>query len=206
MTINKRIPSQAVAAFNRRVLSLAVTTLLMLCALFTGSSCSKTLPMTDILVQDSIRHYYPLVQGTDLVLLWRVANVGETPLVITDIQPSCGCIVLDQDENNVIPPGKQRLFKFTFQSEKNTGYVRHTIRLFGNIAPKGMANLVFDLNVVVPALGSPDYEEQHKDRNEFDIAAGIKTLVDGNEAQRGYWTDNNEYSRNYNRYYWNKDK
>lgn len=190
----------------KRITTSAATLLLFLCALFTGTSCSKTLPMTDIMIQDSIRHYYPLVQGTDLILLWRVANVGNTPLVLTDIQPSCGCVVTDQDENNVIPPGKQKLLKFTFRSEKNSGYVKHTIHLFGNISPKGMASMVFDLNVVVPALGSPDYEEQHKDRNEFDITAGVKSLVDGNEAQRGYWTDNNEYSRNYNRYYWNKDK
>lgn len=180
--------------------------MLALAALFMETSCSKKLPMTTMLIQDSIRHYYPLVQGTDLTLVVRVANVGSTPLVINDIQPSCGCVVVDPEENNVVPPGKEKLFTLTFRSEKYSGYVRHTIRFFGNILPKGMADLVFDLNVVTPALGSPDYEEQHKDRTEFDIAAGIKTLVDGKESQRGYWTDDQEYSRGYNKYYWRKGR
>lgn len=170
------------------------------------ASCTKKLPMTTIAVQDSIRHYYPLVQGTDLTILWRVANTGQTPLVLTDVQPSCGCVVMDMKKDVVIPPGNDIVLRFVYRSEANTGYVRHTIRLFGNIVPKGMANLVFDLNVVVPALGSPDYEEQHKKRNEFDIQTGVKTLVDGDESQRGYWTDESNYSRGYNRYYWWKSR
>ena len=170
------------------------------------TSCTKKLPMTTIAVQDSIRHYYPLAQGTDLTILWRVANTGQTPLVLTDVQPSCGCVVMDMKKDVVIPPGNDILLRFIYRSEANTGYVRHTIRLFGNIVPKGMANLVFDLNVVVPALGSPDYEEQHKKRNEFDIQTGVKKLVDGDESQRGYWTDENDYSRGYNRYYWWKSR
>ncbi len=186
----------------KKYASIFGVSLLLGAVTFTNTSCKKKVDMTHILVQDSIRHYYPLVQGTDLTLLWRIANVGETPLVLTDIQPSCGCIVENSEENNVIPPGKQMLLKFTFRTERNSGYVRHTIRLFGNIAPKGMANLIFDTNVVAPALGSPDYEELHKDRNEFDVTTGAKTLVDGTTAKRGYWTDDNDYSRGYNKYYW----
>lgn len=174
--------------------------------LFAGVSCNKKLPLTTIMVQDSIRHYYPLVQGTDLIMLWRIANTGETPLVLSDIQPSCGCLVTNSDDKIVVPPGKDALLEFVYHSNANSGYVRHTIRLYGNIVPQGMASLVFDLNVVVPALGSPDYEEQHKDRNEYDVMTGVKNLVDGYENQRGYWTDENDYSRGYNKYYWRKGR
>lgn len=189
-----------------RFLGIILTLLPVFSALLTQTSCSKRLAMTTILIEDSIRHYYPLVQGTDLELVVHVANVGITPLVINDIQPSCGCVVQDPDDNYIIPPGKEKLFTFTFKSEKNSGYVRHTVRFFGNIVPKGMADLVFDLNVVPPALSSPDYEEQHKERMEFDITTGAKTLVDGKESQRGYWTNEQEYSRGYNKYYWRKGR
>ena len=183
-----------------------ITILPLMALLGITASCTKKLPMTTIVVQDSIRHYYPLVQGTDLTILWRVANTGQAPLVLTDVQPSCGCVVMDKKDELVIPPGKDVVLRFIYRSEANTGYVRHTIRLFGNIVPKGMASLIFDLNVVVPALGSPDYEEQHKKRNEFDIQTGVKKLVDGDESQRGYWTDESNYSRGYNRYYWWKSR
>ncbi len=183
--------------------------MLIICCLavaFGSTSCKKRIGMTNIMVQDSIRHYYPMLQGQDLVLLYRLVNVGDKPLILNDIQPSCGCVTKDPEDNNVVPKGKEVLLKFVYHSERNTGYVRHTIRIFGNIAPKGVAELVFDTNVVPPALGSPDYEERYKERNDFDMMTGVKSAVDGNESQRGYWTNENEYSRGYNRYYWRKSK
>ncbi len=186
----------------RKTLYIALTVAMALAATVGFTSCSKEVDMTHIVVQDSIRHYYPLVQGTDMELSWRIANVGKDPLVLTDIQPSCGCISEDLNKNNIVLPGEETTLKFKFKTEGYTGYVRHTIRLYGNIFPKGMACLIFDTNVVVPTLGSPDYEERFKIRNERDVASGIKTLVDGNEGQRGYWTDLNEYSHGYNKYLW----
>ncbi len=171
-----------------------------------GVSCTKKVGMTQILVEDSIRHYYPMVQGQDLQLLFRIANVGNAPLIINDIQPSCGCIVTSSNDNNVVPAGRETILAFTYRSERNSGYVHHTIRIFGNIAPKGVTEVTFDTNVVQPALGSPDYEELHKERNEFDVMTGVKTLVDGKESTKGYWTNENEYSRGYNRYYWRNSR
>lgn len=191
---------------DTRHISVILTGLLLIATLLGGASCSKKLQMTHIVVEDSIRHYYALLQGTELTLLYRIANVGSTPLVLSDIQPSCGCIVANPKDSYIVPPKKETLLKFTFRGEKNSGYVRHTIRLFGNIAPSGVACLVFDTNVVPPALGSPDYEEMHKERNEFDITTGVKSLVDGNEAERGYWVNADEYSRGYNKYPWRTGK
>lgn len=187
-----------------RKLTYFISLLLLFTSIVCTTSCKKSIEMTRIMVEDSIRHYYPLVQGTDLILMCRIANIGKTPLVLTDIQPSCGCIVENLGTNNVIPAGKIGNFKFTYRSERNSGYVKHSIRFFGNIAPEGMAILTFDVNVVPPALGSPDYEELHKEREEYDIAAGIKSLVDGEANQRGYWINNEEYSRGYDRYYWKR--
>lgn len=164
------------------------------------TSCSKTVKTTQVLVQDSIRHYYPLVQGTDLTLVWRVANTGDRPLVITDIQPSCGCIIEDGEQEKVVAPGKVIPLRFIFRSDKNSGYVRHTIRLFGNMNDVGMSCLTFDLNVVAPALGSPDYEELHKNRSELESYTTTPTISD--ETKRDYWIDINDYPNGYDNSYW----
>ena len=178
---------------------------LLVLALFALSSCKKKVENTSIVIMDPSRHYYAMLQGTDLELSWRIANAGTEPLVLTDIQPSCGCIVEDLDDNNIIPPGKEATLKFVFHTEKNTGYVRHKIRLFGNIKPDGMAVMVFDTNIV-PPNGEHDYEELYIERNEKDLSDGVTTLVDGNTGQRGYWTDDNEYSRSSKRYPWREEK
>lgn len=169
--------------------------------LWSISSCTTSVKPTEILVQDSIRHYYPLVQGTDLTLSWRVANVGDRPLVITDVQPSCGCIVEDEGEERVVAPGKETVLRFTFRSEKNTGYVRHTVRMFGNMGEEGMACMTFDLHVIPPALGSPDYEEVHKNRSaQDDLTTGANVKSD--RGKRDYWVNAKEYAKGYNNAHW----
>lgn len=165
----------------------------------TLTSCKKSVSMTSITVQDSIRHYYPLVQGTDLTMVWHVTNTGNSPLVITDVQPSCGCIELEKEQEYIVIPGKGIHLTFIFHSSKNCGYVKHTIRLFGNIKPSGMASLIFDTNVVPPADFIPDYEQLYKEQQTMEmVAEGSISVFDENadkdpkellqdKLKKGYW-------------------
>lgn len=175
----------------------------LICTSFGLSSCKKKVGPTAILIQDSIRHYYTVLQGQELEMTFKVANIGETPLVITDIQPSCGCISSDKEEQNLILPGKEGRFKFVFHSEKYLGYVHHTIRLFGNMQPNGMAEMTFDTHIVPPYNASPDYEDVYREyvdkHNRFD------DLTKAKDNQRGYWTDFEEYSTDHKRYLWHDD-
>lgn len=161
---------------------------------------------TNLMIQDSIRHYYPLVQGMDLTLYWRVANVGESPLVLTDVQPSCGCIVESVEGNNVILPGKEEILKFTFNSSKYNGYVKHTIRLFGNIAPEGMATMTFDLNVVPSTQEFHDYEEiqRHMEASEQLPKKELSNKDAMDRATRDYWTNTEDYPTGRHESFWNK--
>lgn len=167
------------------------------------TGCSKRVGPTAVIVEDSIRHYYPVVSGQELDLLYRVANVGDVPLVITDIQPSCGCVSVDGEQNNIVPPGKQITLKFKYRSEMNVGYVRHVIRLYGNIRPRGMAALVFDVNVVPRSGTTPDFEEVYKDMSAS--RTGVEGLVNGDESERGYYVDIEHDSRSHERYPWRQE-
>lgn len=129
-----------------------------------AASCSKEVSPTRIQVLDSIRYYYPILQGEDIELAYRIANVGNSPLVITDIMPSCGCISNEDGgiANVMVLPGKEQTLTFTFRTLKYSGYTRHTIRLFGNIEPNGMATMTFEVVVVPPSNGTADYEERYR--------------------------------------------
>ena len=122
------------------------------------TGCKKRIGMTTVEVPDSVRHYYPVIAGQELNLVYDLTNTGDQPLIIRDIQPSCGCIVTMPESRMVLPDKTIRL-KFVYQSAKNIGYVQHVIRIYGNIKPKGMAKLVFDVNVVPHADYTRDYEE-----------------------------------------------
>ena len=145
---------------------------------FTG--CKKEVRPTSMTIKDSIRHYYPIKQGQQLELMFTITNTGDAPLIISEIQPSCGCIILDKSSEDGI-----RQFKATYNSIKNVGEVVHRIRIFGNMLPHGKAELKFDVNVVPDADYTRDYEELYQD---FNTKNGIvREMVDGKESELGYY-------------------
>ena len=168
------------------------------------ASCRKDIGMTTVSVRDSVRHYYPVLTGEILTLSYELENTGDQPLIIRDIQTSCGCIVPELDTRMLLPGKKVRLL-FKYQSAKNIGYVDHTIRIFGNIKPTGICKLKFDVNVVPNADYTRDYEELYKDAVERSNI--MRGLVDGDESEKGYWTDDIGHdSRGQEQYFWRKDK
>lgn len=181
--------------------------LLSLAGVLFFSSCSKKIGPTFVQVTDSIRHYYPLVLGDNLELSYELKNVGATPLVISDMQPSCGCIVEGSTNERLILPQKSLLLHFRFYSGKNIGFVHHTIRLFANVKPGGMIPLVFDVNVVPPSDNTPDYEEVFKAKvdNDNNLSISMHQKVDGTTAQKGYYTDTPaKDSRHQEQFFWRK--
>ena len=130
---------------------------------FTG--CKYDIKYTTISIEDSIRRYTPIRRGQALRMVYKLKNEGEYPLIIKDIQPSCGCISADKGDEIIVPPEQQMVLEFEFDSSKNTGYVSHTIRLFGNIMPEGEAIIKFYTNVVAEAKYLYDYEDLYRMEN-----------------------------------------
>lgn len=151
------------------------------------AGCTARVQYTTVEIKDPIRHYYPILQGQELNVMVRIINVGKVPLVVKDIQPSCGCIVLDSDSEFVVPPDRDMYVTLRYDSRKNVGKVEHSVRFWGNISPGGMAELRFDVNVVPDANYHHDYEELY-DKNES--ARKLKELVKGQSDTRvGYYVD-----------------
>lgn len=177
---------------------------MLLGVLSTMFGCQKQVGPTQVAVEDSVRHYYPMVLGEELNILYVIKNMGEEPLVINDIQPSCGCIVFDEKLDHIVFPGKELRLKFVFDSSKNLGLVEHTIRIYGNIVPKGVVELKFDVNVVPPSENTPDYEETYSQRQREERMSGIKDAVDGKSTEKGYYVDdgNKTDSRTHKKYPW----
>lgn len=167
---------------NKFIIYTLLLTVLSLC--FAG--CKKKVQPTSMTIKDSIRHYYPIKQGQQLDIMFAVTNTGNAPLIISEIQPSCGCIIVDKSSHIIIPEDGVRLFKATYNSIKNVGEVVHHIRIYGNMLPNGRAELKFDVNVVPDADYTRDYEELYQ---EFSTKNGIvKEMVDGKESELGYYT------------------
>lgn len=151
------------------------------------SSCSKQVRPTEIVVEDPIRHYLPILEGTEFELNYKIYNVGKNSLVITDIQSSCGCTVLD-DYTAVIPAKKEGMIRLKYNSDKNVGYVSNQIRVYGNMLPDGFILLEFDLNVVPNSGENHDYEEKYEER--IGINESIQRSFHRDPSYKRYYVDN----------------
>ena len=161
---------------------LFLVTMIVLLASTTG--CKKTIHSTTVFVEDSIRHYFPIRQGEELSILYNIENTGDQPLIIQDIHTTCGCIVIDQDAKRLVPPHGNSYLHLKYNSRKNVGEVKHTVRIYGNIAPIGVKALHFIVNVVPNPDYTRDYEELYRQSIEGGV---IGDIIDGKSRDKGYY-------------------
>lgn len=127
-------------------------------------ACKQELKRTSVSVTDNHRHYYPVLRGKKLLLDYEIENTGEYPLVISEIQTTCGCITTDEGRK-IVPAGKKIRLNFEYNSSKNLGYVEHEILLYGNFDSTNVYRLYFDVNVVPNADYTRDYEEFYEEEH-----------------------------------------
>ncbi len=170
----------------RKALYILILSVAVFCVVASLPSCKKKVNMTTIEVEDQDRHYYPILQGEELDLNYGVTNLGDDPLIIKEIQTSCGCMVVNDNLPIVIMPHKKGYIHVKYNSIKNIGLVKHYIYCYGNIAETGRAELRFDVHVVPDADYTRDYEELYREyRNLHGI---VGDAVEG-DIQRGYYVD-----------------
>lgn len=127
---------------------------------FLFAACRKEIGGTNVRVKDPVRHYLPILQGDELQMMWWIYNDGPNPLIITDVLPACSAIQLTSTNPSLLPVGDSALMVFVFHSDENINLAKHTIRIFGNILPKGVAEMQFDVSVVRPTPNHTDFEER----------------------------------------------
>lgn len=135
---------------------------------------------TTLEVLDNNRHYYPVLRGDQLEIVYTIKNTGKNPFMLTDLIISCGCIAPQTTSIYSIPSGKEGRLVLIYDSSKNIGFVKHYIELYGNLEGKEKIELVFDTNIVPPSDYTKDYEEVYVER---------KGKPEENEDKKKYYLD-----------------
>lgn len=157
------------------------------------SSCNFRKPNLDRVkrtkmeIIDPERHYYPILRGSELTAAYKLYNRGDEPLIIYDVQASCGCIEIDFPETSI---GKDD-FGFIildYDSAKNIGYVEFFVTILANTEGDVFTTIKFDLNVVTSPHYTQDYEEIYLQRRKEKLAGE----VDGDLTEQGYYTDDQD--------------
>lgn len=139
---------------------------------------------TKMEIIDPERHYYPILRGSQLSSVYKLYNRGNEPLIIYDVQASCGCIELEFPSSSI---GKDDFGFITldYDSAKNIGYVEFYVTIVANTEKDIFTTVKFDLNVVTSAHYTQDYEEIYLERRRQKLAGE----VDGDLTQQGYYID-----------------
>lgn len=161
-----------------------VNFLVVVALIFSG--CSGVIEDTTIKVLDEKRHYYPIVQGQDLTIVYELQNTGESDFRIDEIQTSCGCVIAN-DYSTIVPVGKSSFLSFVYDSKKNIGLVEHFIYIYGNLKEEKALEVSFDVHVVPGALYTKDYEELYHE--EVESHGGLEEMVEGKENEKRYYID-----------------
>ncbi|WP_339662798.1 DUF1573 domain-containing protein [uncultured Polaribacter sp.] len=149
-----------------------------------------TVERTKMEIEDPERHYYPILRGSEITAAYKIFNRGDAPLIIYDVQASCGCITIDYPTNSI---GKDDFGFITldYDSAKNIGYVEFYVTIRANTVKETFTTIKFDLNVVTSAHYTQDYEEIYLERRKEKLAGE----VDGDLTQQGYYIDDTKTVR-----------
>jgi hypothetical protein len=139
---------------------------------------------TKMEIEDPERHYYPILQGSELNVAYKLYNRGVEPLIIYEVQASCGCIEVDFPSGSI---GQDDFGFITldYDSAKNIGYVEFFIMIVANTEKDVFTTIKFDLNVVTSPHYTQDYEEIYLERRKQKLAGE----VDGDLTKQGYYVD-----------------
>jgi Protein of unknown function (DUF1573) len=90
---------------------------------------------TTILWADTVKNFGTVKEGDIVLIKFSFKNTGDKALFITDVQPSCGCVVSDYPKDAILP-GKGGDLKATFNSKYHPGYTHKTILVTSNTSNK----------------------------------------------------------------------
>jgi hypothetical protein len=82
-------------------------------------------------IDSTSKNFGKISEGQKLEVSYAFKNTGTKPLVISRVQPSCGCTVAEQP-NEPVAPGAQGTIKASFNSEGRTGINHKTLFVYAN--------------------------------------------------------------------------
>lgn len=89
-----------------------------------------------------------VAEGEKVQALFKFTNTGKSPLIISNVETSCGCTVSEYSKE-AIAPGKQGWIKATYDSYGRPGSFQKTITVHANTFPNTTKLLI--IGDVTPA-------------------------------------------------------
>lgn len=89
-----------------------------------------------------------VVQGSKVEFTYKFTNTGTEPLIITNVQPSCGCTLPKSWSRDPIMPGGSGELVIAFDSAGKFGKLDRTTAVVSNAVNEGANQIKFTANVI----------------------------------------------------------
>lgn len=103
--------------------------------------------------EETTHDFGTIQEGEKVEHIFKFKNTGDVPLILTGVQPSCGCTASDYTKDPVAP-GAEGTISLTFDSKNKPGNVNKTATVKANIQG-GQTIISFKGNVVGEKSGAP---------------------------------------------------
>lgn len=101
---------------------------------------------TDITWQEKTLDFGKIDEGQKLEVVYHFKNTGTKPLIISSVEPGCGCTVAETP-TAPIAPGKEGVIKGSFDSNSRPGTQHKSIFVYANTKGTQRHELVFTVEV-----------------------------------------------------------
>ena len=95
---------------------------------------------------DSVQNFGKVTDGEKVMITFHFKNTGNKPLIISNVQASCGCTVPSRPEEP-IAPGAEGKITAEFNSEGRVGKAAKNITVSAN-TKEGITSLLFEGEVL----------------------------------------------------------
>lgn len=92
-----------------------------------------------------------ITDGDKVEEVFKFTNTGNEPLIITNVEVTCGCTTPKGWQRDPIPPGGKSEIIVAFNSTGKVGRVNKIVKVVSNAANPEGANITFTANVLAKA-------------------------------------------------------
>jgi len=85
--------------------------------------------------QDTLFEFGTVLEGEIINTVYRFENTGKVPLILTRVEPSCGCTIANDWPREPIKPGDEGSINITFDTNQRIGIQNKSITVIANTYP-----------------------------------------------------------------------
>jgi hypothetical protein len=129
--------------------------IMILCAVILGfafTASAQDNEKAEFKFNEEKHDYGKIPQGTPVTTVFEFTNIGKEPLILTNVQPTCGCTIADYTKTPV-KAGEKGLIKITYNAIAG-GPFNKTIVVTSNAkTPTKYLNIIGEV-ITKPATGT----------------------------------------------------